>query len=206
MASNRSGSNSTRTGTAGRTIGGQMDKSLKHVGVLGMRWGHRKSGSEQPVKMYGNRALTKQENRDEIALRQTVIAKSKNPHIERREADRIFDNAQRESGKNLDKALDRFAGENDLKHAVKKGYIAPPNKNIEEMSSQEIQDHLNSHPSIREHLQKDYEKSIKRGQIIASTLMVGFVAAKVASIVIDQKVYNDSVNAMASGIMDVLHK
>ena len=168
------------------------NKTLEHFGVLGMHWGVRKdraSGSRKSKasepKLYGGRALTKQEHSDEAAARAVTTGKSSHPHKERQEADYIIDKAASQSGKNIDKALNRFAAENDLKNAIKKSYIKPPSKNVEEMSTQEINRHLNSDPSIGRALELDYQKSVKRGKIIVGTLMVGVAALAVADAVVD---------------------
>jgi hypothetical protein len=168
-----------------------MGKQLKHVGVLGMRWGVRK-GSDSVTR--GSRTTTRDEFRDEWALRIAVTAKSKNPHTERKEADLIMDRASSESGKNLDKALNRYASENDLRSAVKKGYIKPPLKNVMEMSTKEINQHLNSDPSIKKHLAKDHDASVKRGKIIAGTILATYALIKITDIVVSQMVMKQALN------------
>lgn len=173
-----------------------MTKSLSHFGVLGMHWGQRKNR----LVVRGNRALTKQEDQDEISARRATTMHSKSPHTERKEADIILDRAQRESGANLDKALNRFARENDLKSAIKRGYVTPPKKNVEEMSSKEIDSVLNSHPSIKQHLQKDFDNSVKRGKVIAGTVLATYALIKVSQVVVDTMVRKQAINAMADTI------
>jgi hypothetical protein len=170
-----------------------MDKSIKHVGVLGMHWGFRK-GSD-PVTM-GGRTTTRAEHRDEAAKRQLALTISKNPHMERKEADLIMNRAGRESSKNLDKALNRYGAENSLRSAIKKGYIKAPSKNVMEMSTKEIEHHLNSDPSINVNLQKDFDAKIKRGKIIAGTVIAGYAAIQIGTIIMNTKMAQNAATAM----------
>ncbi len=170
-----------------------MTNNLSHVGVLGMKWGIRKRSD--PVTM-GGRTTTIGEHRDEAAKRRLAISTSKNPHMERKEADLIMDRAARESGRNLEKALNRYGSENSLRDAIKRGYIKAPSKNVMEMSTKEIEHHLNSDPSIKVHLQKDFDASIKRGKIIAGTIIAGYAAIKIGSIIMDTKMAQNAATAI----------
>ena len=174
-----------------------MANQLSHFGVMGMKWGVHRAPK---MVIRGNRALTKQEDRDEDAARRVATARSKNPHAERKEADIIMDRAPRESDKNLDKALARYAAENDLKRATKRGYITPPSRNIEEMSLKEINAHLKSHPSIEKHLTQDFEKSVKRGKILAATVVTTYALIKVSQVAVDYMVRKQALDAMVNTI------
>ena len=166
---------------------------LQHYGVLGMRWGKRKTEAEydsngrdisaNPYTRVGRGKLTDKEFDDKLALedpkhygKEAVAARkalepSAMPHPDRRKAMKnqaLFGTTDQEFSDAID-------AQNNYDLAVlglKKGWVKAPTKKLAELSDGEIED-LVSDPETKKKLEKQQSKDLIAGALIAG----GVVAA-----------------------------
>jgi len=184
-------------------------EELAHIGILGMHWGHHKSGDgssgESDNSISGLKKTARKKFQNDLAelhksgkgnndaevinaakkhdaematIKETEkaikvsIGKTSKPHADEVIAEMTWNkDMSRVGGAELDFAINRVAGVNSAKQAIKKGWVKPPSKNIHEMSNSEL-DVITENPEVKRKAKEHMDTQIKRARLIVGSLLV----------------------------------